>query len=320
MHERRSVLFLIDVEPDARKPADGAGGWEGSEAAIGHLERVRQQLEDATSARAQFNWFLRADPQIARTWGRADWVAEACPKILRTIVDRGDYSGIHPHLWRWSSDRQEWFTDVGDPAWTRECLQMAMAGYEKIFGHPPEACRFGDRWLAEHAVALLRDLGFRYDLTIEPGFPDTPIHDDPNATGWQPDYRSSPREPFIPSSEGFLDPSNELAGANSLWMVPLTTTPPAWRLVRRPPYLLKASRSPNLALSSSYVWPHIRNELESASHSPLTIVLRSGDLSNPAFLKNFLQTAGQLVTHPALGRCEFTNPETAVARWQAVNQ
>jgi hypothetical protein len=84
-------------------------------------------------------------------------------------------------------------------------------------------------------------------------------------------------------------------------------------LVRRIPYLMKASRSPNLALSSSYVWPHIRNELERGGDVPLSIVMRSGDLTNPAFLRNFLRTTGELVRHPMLTHCEFTNPRTAVS-------
>jgi hypothetical protein len=46
------------------------------------------------------------------------------------------------------------------------------------------------------------------------------------------------------------------------------------------------------------------------------MVLRSGDLSNPGFLRNFLRTSGELARHPKLGRCEFTNPAAAVARWQ----
>lgn len=96
MHERRSVLFLIDVEPDARKTPDAAGGWEGSESALEYLEDMRSKLEEATGVRVQLNWFLRADPQIERTWGRADWVAEACPRIIRTIVDHGDPSRTFP--------------------------------------------------------------------------------------------------------------------------------------------------------------------------------------------------------------------------------
>jgi hypothetical protein len=318
LRERRSILFLIDVEPDARKTRSDLGGWEGCEAALEYLGDMRSKLEEATGLGVQLNWFLRADPQIEQTWGRADWAAEVCPRIIRTIIDHGDYSGIHPHLWRWSEERREWFNDLSDPAWTRECLQTAIEGYSRIFSRQPEACRFGDRWLNQHAVELMRELGIRYDLTLEPGMVDTPIHDDPHATGWLPDYRPAPREPYVPSRENFLLRAKQPGDASSLWMLPLTTSAPAWRLVRRWPYFLKASRSPNLALSSSHVWPHIRNELNRESNNPLTMVLRSGDLSNPGFLRNFLRTSGELARHPKLGRCEFTNPAAAVARWQTL--
>ena len=318
MRERRSVLFLIDVEPDARKTRSNLGGWEGSESALDYLGEMRSKLEAATGVGVELNWFLRADPQIEQTWGRSDWAAEACPRIIRAIADHGDYCGIHPHLWRWNEKRGEWFNDLSDPSWTRECLQTAIAAYSRIFGRQPEACRFGDRWLNQNAVELMRELGIRYDLTVEPGMVDTPIHDDPHATGWLPDYRPAPREPYVPSRENFLVPAKQPGDATSLWMVPLTTSPPAWRAVRRRPYFLKASRSPNLVLSSSRVWPHIRTELERESNTPLSMVLRSGDLTNRGFLKNFLQTTGELVRHPMLGRCEFTNPAAAVARWQTL--
>jgi hypothetical protein len=48
--------------------------------------------------------------------------------------------------------------------------------------------------------------------------------------------------------------------------------------------------------------------------------LRSGDLTNRAFLENFLRTTGELARHPMLGRSEFTNPATAIARWQTVRR
>lgn len=315
--QRRSVLLLIDLEPNARKTHGGLGGWEGSLRAMAHVQSLRRQLEDQTRVRVEFNWFLRLDPQVRKTWGKADWVAEACPQLLRTIEDHGDYCGIHPHLWRWNPRRGEWFNELNDPEWTAECLHTAIEAFRGMFCRPPEACRFGDRWLNQKAVDLMHAAGIRYDLTIEPGLPDEPIFDDPHATGWLPDYRGTPREPYQPSPENFMVPAPPEANGNLMWMVPLTTTPPAWRLMRRPPYLLKASRPPNLSLRSTYVWPHLRTQLNLVTDVPLTMVLRSGDLMTGHFLENFVQTTRQLVKHPALPGCEFTNPATAVAKWRA---
>lgn len=315
--ERRSVLLLIDVEPDVRKTRGGAGGWDGSRKALRYLEDFRRQLEDHICIRAEFNWFLRADPQIRETWGMADWVAVACPQLLRTIEDHGDFCGIHPHLWRWSRRLGEWFNELNDPEWTAECLQTSSEAFRRIFHRPPEACRFGDRWLNQNAVELMKASGICYDLTLEPGLPDEPIFDDPHATGRLPDCRDTPREPYQPSPENFLAPQRGETNRSSLWMVPLSTTPPAWRLMRRPPYLLKASRSPNLSLRSSYVWPHLRTQLDLITNVPMTMVVRTGDLASEHFLRNFLRTTRQFLTHPTLAVCEFTNPATAVAKWRA---
>jgi hypothetical protein len=314
---RRCVLFLIDLEPDLRKIRGGQGGWEGSRKALPYLETLRRRLEDRTETPVEFNWFLRADPQIRKRWGKAHWVVEACPDLIETIGDRGDYCGIHPHLWRWNQRLREWFNELADPAWTAECLQTSIEAFQQIFHRLPEACRFGDRWLNQNAVELMRASGIRYDLTVEPGLPDVPVFDDPHATGRLPDYRRAPRVPYRPSSENFLTPTSDEAKDNSLWIVPLSTTAPVWQFRRRRPYLLKVSRSPNLSYPSSEVWPHLRTELDLATSVPLVMVVRTGDCERAELLENFLETTGQLAQHPALARCRFTNPAAAVARWQA---
>lgn len=314
--ERRPVLLLIDVEPDARQTSAAADGWKSSELALDHLERFRDDVEQATGTRVQLNWFLRGDPQIEKTWGRADWVAEACPRIIRTIEQRGDYAGIHVHLWRWNAKRQRWSNDLKDSGWLAESLDMAIGAFRNIFGEPPEACRFGDRWLSNEAVKQVRVRGIRYDLTVEPGLPGGAIHDDPGALGALPDFRSAPREPWVPSVDDYLMPEANPAN-DAMWMLPLTTTPPALRLVRRSPYLMVASRSPNLSLDSSQLWPHIRRELDRPTHAPLVVVFRSGDLAQPRFLRNFTRTTHLLARHPALAYCDFTNPAEAISRWRA---
>ena len=314
-HPRRSILFVIDLEPDERKTDRGDEGWGGSNQALAALEDLRNRLEERTRARVQFNWFLRTDPQIQQTWGRAESVADACPEILQTIAVHDDYCGIHPHLWRWDGRRSTWFNDLSNVDWTAECLQTAIEGFQRIFGRRPGACRFGDRYLNDDAVRLMKGAGIRYDLTIEPGLPDEPVPGDPLATRRLPDYRGARREPYRPSPANYLAPDPEAEGMCDLWMIPLTTTVPAWRLVRRPPYVVKASRSPNLALGGS-CWPHLSTQLELETPVPLVMVFRSGDWSAPRFRRSFLRTTGGLANCPALAGCEFTNPETAIARWR----
>lgn len=313
----RSILMVIDLEPDPRKTRGISGEWEGSQKALPHLEALRRQFQKHTRRPVLFNWFIRADPQIEKSWGRADWVVKACPEIVRTIKEHGDGCGIHPHLWRWHTRRGEWFNDFNDLAWIAECLHTSIQAFRRIFEHSPEACRFGDRWLNQYAVELMRASGIRYDLTIEPGLPNRRVFDDPYATESLPDYREAPREPYRPSKENFLIPESAEVNDSSFWMVPLTTTAPVLRLIRRPPYLIKASHTPNLALHSKYLWPHLSAQLNLKTKLPLVIVLRTGDLATSQWFRNFSETTQQLLKHPALADCEFTNVANAIAKWQA---
>ncbi len=317
---RRPFLFLIDIEPDARGKLEVVGGWQGLNDALAHFDPLRRELEATTGTRVQFNWFLRGDPQIAKTWGRPDWVAEACPQIVQAIADRADYAGIHVHLRRWDDSHNRWYSELNDPSWTKVCLDMSIDAYKRTFGRAPEACRFGDRWLNQDAVEQMRASGIRYDFTVEPGLPDTIIPDDPHATGRLPNYRGAPREPYVPSSANYLTPKTGAGAPDDLWEFPLATTPPVWRMVHRAPWLMKASHPGNLALSPSTVWPLIRGLLDEHSDAPITTVFRSGDLAKPTFRRNFLATTRELARHPALARCVFTNPTDAIARWTAVQR
>jgi hypothetical protein len=173
--------------------------------------------------------------------------------------------------------------------------------------------------MSNDCVHALRRAGIMYDITVEPDLPDVPVHDDPNATRWLPVFRGAPREPLNPSDGYFLEPGIS-AESNNLWMLPATTSKRSWRLVRRPPYFMHVAGSPNLALDSSKVWGGISQALDKPGHAPIVIVFRSGDLANPRFLRNFLHTTQQLVRHPALPFCRFTDPADAVTRWLASRQ
>ena len=310
----RPIIFVIDVEPDDRQTARGRSGWESSAAALDKLESLRGELEIATGRPVLYNWFFRFDTQIEQTFGRADYVAEACPRVIRAVIEHGDAAGIHIHLWRWSDTKSRWFNDFADRDWVAESLAVSIKSFEGIFGRRPEMARFGDRWLSQQAVDLMIEAGIRYDLTVEPGLPGGGIHDDPNATGTLPDYRRAPRNPYQPRPGNYMEPSSGLK-PDGMWMIPVSTTAPAWRLVRRSPYIMRASRSPNLALSSAYVWPHLQKELATPGRAPLVTVFRSGDLSVAKFRRNFDSTTRQLARHPALRYCTFTDPASAIECW-----
>jgi hypothetical protein len=152
---------------------------------------------------------------------------------------------------------------------------------------------------------------------MEPGLPDMPIHDDNQSTSWLPDMRGAPREPYFPDGDNFLEASRTSEG---LMMIPVSTSPTSWRLVRRPPFIVRGSRSPNLVLDHTSVWKMISDALDRPSDAPVVIVVRSGDLSNPRFRQNFSRTTSALIRHPALAFCEFTTVEDAATRWRNAQQ
>ena len=272
------------------------------------IEELRRRLAERTAAPVVLNWFLRIDPQIEATWGRADHVVRAVPELLDTITTHGDYAGIHTHLWRWNPQARDWMNELHDETWMQRCLDMAITGYETAFRRPPEACRFGDRWSSDAAMRALQRRGIRYDLSMEPGRPAEPPPGDRRATGALPDTRAARRVPY----QHAMDAN----GAGEVpWIVPLTTSGPRWQPAWYPPFIVKASVSPNLALSPLLVAPHLEQELARVTDEPLVIVLRSGDLGSRRRLANFRRNVARIVAHDGLQRCELTSPPTAIRHW-----
>jgi len=299
----RCVLWLIDVEPDARKPVCGVrGGWEGTREALPLIEAARRELEKRTATPVVINWFFRFDPQIEQTWGRADHALAVAPDLLGTIASHGDYAGIHPHLWRWHPHARDWFNDFSD-AWMEHCLDTAVATFASVFDRRPEASRFGDRWLNDTAMRALAARGIRYDLSLEPGRPAEPPLRDRLASGMLPDTRNAPRVPF------------QRDGAAGPWIVPLTTSAPRWQPVWYRPLIARASVNPNLGSWPALVAPHLEHELARRSEEPLVIVLRTGDFCSRRRQAWFRRNLARMLAHPGLDRCVFTTPPVAIRRW-----
>ena len=311
----RCILFAIDVEPDGRAEVRD-DSWSGTAVTLRELIALRSNLEQMCGSPVRFNWFFRCDPQIAHTWGRSDWMLEACPRLIQWVLENRDFTGIHPHFWRREDHHRRWFNDFADSKWTAQCLRTAIAGYHSVFGVRPIACRFGDHWMGNAEIKLLQTEGIRYDLTVEPGVASEPPPGDLHATAWLPDYRRAPRVPYRPSAADFLTPETGAGTDESnppLWIVPVTTTqPPRWIPVRRFPFLVKASRPLNLVLQPRTTWQQLASEIDSHCHEPLVFVLRSGDLAEPGFFANFKYVIERLASYRGLRNCRFTGVEEAV--------
>jgi hypothetical protein len=249
-----ALVVCMDVEPDPRRvDRSNPPPWEGFERSAREMQALRERLGDATGKRVVYTWFLRMDPQIELTWGSAGWAAEAHGDLLAERMAAGDELAVHPHVWRWDDDADEWFVDFEDPAWAEHCLTLSLDTFEEAFGRACTAHRGGDRFLSSAMLAVLEKRGVKIDLTVEPGLPPLQARSDETVRGWSPDYRRVPTNPYRSSAERFpaADP-NATAGPA---IVPLISAPrlrPPFR--RLPLYLWEPPRRLTQRLALERLW------------------------------------------------------------------
>jgi hypothetical protein len=239
MDGRVPVILCVDVEPDDHVYApEDPSPWRGFELLAERMEELRGTLGDITGETARFSWFLRMDPQIELAYGDPAFIVDRHPTIFDRTLARGDALGVHPHAWRWDSDRRVWIGDHGDPAWVEACVDMSFEAYRSRFGEPARIHRFGSRFLSEAVLAAARGHGAVVDMTVEPGEPS----DGPGSrmggewTGRTPDFVDAPRVPYRPDPADLqrVSPSTE-----GLWAIPLTSG----RLVLHPRRVRRAARA-----------------------------------------------------------------------------
>ena len=224
------IILCIDVEPDERQvDLHSERRWPGFEATFEFFNNLRPRLEEATGCSANFNWFLRMDPQVERVYGSASWVVQHYGPIIEQLERAGDEIGLHTHAWRWDDSRCRWIVDHGNQQWVEHCVRTSFRAYKESFGRPCRSFRFGDRWMNNETMHLLESLGVEFDLTAEPGTKDKePLKPDELVTGKLSNYLGTPNIPFRPSRADFRRNGN--GRLLNLWSIPLNTGP---RLIER---------------------------------------------------------------------------------------
>ena len=222
------MILAIDVEPDG-KPRDASDGMQlaGLRATVAFLQHLRPRLEDATGAAVKFAWFLRMDPQIETLGGHATAVADRAAAEIESLARHGDGFGLHTHAGRWEAGRKRWVVDHGSPAWVEHCVRTSFAAFRKAFGTGCRQHRFGDRWISDSVMDLLKEQGCAVDLTPEPGARGARrVDKSADATGRIPSYARLRSVPYRHEGGG-------------PWVIPLTSADPgpalprAVRLARR---------------------------------------------------------------------------------------
>lgn len=213
------AVLCVDLEPDDRELAvPSAPSWPGADALLADDAWLRDAMGDRS---APVNWFVRCDPQVEACHGSADWALERYAARLDALAATGDEVGLHPHNWRWHADGRRWSVDNGDD-WAEHCVEVALAGYERVLGRPCRAYRHGDRFMSDAIARRLLASSVEVDLTLEPGPP--AVRDavpGVPTSGITPHVDQALVRPFQPSPDDFTVPDERSDGR--LTMVPLTT-------------------------------------------------------------------------------------------------
>ncbi len=309
---RIPVILTCDLEPADRETAIGeAGDWAGLEEVVQGISALRPRLAKATGAPVHFNWFLRLDPQVEKSYGSATWLTDRHGPMIRALAAEGDELGIHAHAYHWDDATATWVIDHGNQAWVNHCIASSVDAYRKSFGRLPRAFRFGDHFMNNATMAFIDRAGFRYDLTTEPGFASAPgILKSERTSGALPDYRAMPRAMYRPSRLDYQRPGLWLR--RKIWVIPASTGCSHGPVIPDP-----ADPAPMLfplhLMTDPGIFRRVMDGLLALMTKPyLVMVSRSGDCASPERVANLGANLEFIATHPAVGKFQFTTPSEAV--------
>lgn len=314
------VLLVIDVEPDVRliRPRHPIP-WSGYERALETLSRFREKASMKAGERAHFTWVIRMDPQIKIGYGSQSWAAAHYEREISGLIDAGDDLGLHTHSYRWLDRERRWVLVFDDQQWIDECLNSAAAAFERHFGRRCTTFRAGDRWMSEASMKLLRSLGARYDLTLEPGRPaETIAVRSARIAGALPDYSAIPSGPYRPSRHDYrvADPSRD----DGIVMIPMTTGAVRPRLLRAL-YESSRHRSPRKRMQTALLSHEpvlfrriVDSALRRADAAHLGLPLHTGALAVPRYARRVTSNLAWLLAHPLADSFRWSTSDECMRR------
>ena len=166
--------------------------------------------------------------------------------------------------------------------------------------------------MSNRAMALLENLGVPVDLTLEPGFGETPsYHPEKPFTGFIPDQRRVPDRPYRPAQDDFRRP--DPAKTSGIWEIPLTT---AYLKPRLKFWLKPALVSANLYLSAPQIVRVFHTAL-AENRGYLSIIVRPDVFLNKNNPRNMDAIFDGLLKHPLASRMAFVSPAEALQMYLA---
>jgi hypothetical protein len=314
------AFLCIDVEPDESAPDVAPRPWSGFASIVDFIERLREPLAERSGVAPHPTWFFRMDPVIETCFGSTDFAVQRHRGEVERILTSGDPLAIHVHPQRWDEGSGVVFSDHSDASWATRCVQVAAETFERAFGEPLRRASMGGRFIPEHVVDALVEVGVQVDLSAEPGV--APIADDRSyghgATAPSTDFRGYPRYPYRVSKRGLGVPATSTDDARALVEIPRSTTDVEWALgsVRRRVGMTVRRTRTTRSLNPWEDWPSPTTYWDlverSADESPLPFValtFRSDPLSRPSN-QTVRTLLAALPGHPIAKRLAFVDPLT----------
>lgn len=318
MNKPIPAFLCIDAEPDESSPGIAPLPWTGFERIVAFFDQLRARLAEQSGLVPHPTWCFRMDPAIETCFGRSDFVVERHRASVERIVDAGDHLAIHVHPHRWDPVESHVYSDHTNEAWAVHCVRVAAETFERTFGQRVQRASMGGRFIPEHVVDALVEVGVEVDLSVEPEL--APIADDRtyghHTTEPSTDFRGYPRYPYRVSTRGLGLVATSEADARPLVEIPRTTFDTEWALaslrrrigmtVRRE----RTIRSLNLWESwpsPSVYWDLVERAADESIIPFVALTFRSDPFSRPSnqTVRTLLDA---LPDHPVAKRLRFIDP------------
>ena len=314
------VLVVIDVEPDGFFVGRTENvPWSGFERAMDVMADVRTALARATGREAHFTWLVRADEQIAETYGSAGWAFERYGSAFADLLAARDEVGLHVHAYRWDSAVMGWVEDYGNQDWVERCVRTGSRAFAEHFARPAASFSMGMDWTNQATVRLARDLDVRYEFSAVLGKEPQPFPPRDSYSGVAPDCSAIPERPYRPAPDDFRRPAAE--PGDDTWVFPLSSREarvfPSWKrgvwdLARLRPIAPRETRKFFLQDDPAELQPAVDALLRRLPRPYLTFAVRTHEFQSPDTIAVIRRNLESAVARHETGRFAFTRPDEAL--------
>jgi len=314
------VLILIDVEPDGFFVGRTENvPWSGFERALDVMADVRAALGRATGRDVHFTWLVRADEQIAETYGSAGWAFERYRSGFADLLAAQDEIGLHVHAYRWDGGTMGWVEDYGNQGWVERCVRTGCRAFAAHFARPAASFSMGMDWTNEATVRLVRELDVRYDFSAVLDREPVPFPPRDAYTGVAPDCSAIPDRPYRAARDDFQRPAAERG--DGMWVFPLSSRVArvfpswkrgAWDLVRLRPIAPRETRKFFLQDDPAELQPAVDALLRRLPRPYLTFAVRTHEFRSADTIAVIRRNLESAVARHEAGRFAFTRPDEAL--------